>query len=466
MPLNLDDTIAAIASPAGAGLRGIIRISGAEALRIASEVFERIDCGDATQVRNNRLPYRCEGLLQIPSIGFPVPAALMTWPTRRSFTGQPMTEIHMIGSPPLLDATLERVLHCGARAAGRGEFTMRAFLAGRIDLVQAEAVLGVIDATDHDELQKALTQLGGGVTSRLQQIRVDLIALLGDLEAGLDFVDEDIEFITKAQIVGRLQIALQTVNQLSDDSIARLPSGYRRRVVLAGLPNAGKSTLFNRLVGAEKAIVTSIPGTTRDYLTAPLQLNQMAIELVDTAGWETAVDLIMGHAQQFRGEQMQASDLIVWCSSAANLPTDAVVDTNLLGEVVSSGLSVLRIQTQSDITSDNRGLADQPVPSAISISVHTGQGVEELQQLIMHTLRMSVSSRGELLGSTAVRCRDSLRIARTALQSAIEATEGEFGDELISVEIRQCLHALSTILGEVYTDDILDHIFSSFCIGK
>ncbi len=475
MTLNLDDTIAAIASAAGAGLRGIIRVSGQESLRIISELFEPSDTDGQSKTRSGRLPFRSEGLLKIPCIGVPVPAAVMTWPTRRSFTGQPMTEIHMIGSPPLLDATLEHVLRCGARAAGRGEFTMRAFLAGRIDLVQAEAVLGVIDATDHHELQTALTQLGGGVTARLRQIRTDLIALLGDLEAGLDFVEEDIEFITQQQIIDRLTDALSTIDQLADESVARLPSGYMRRVVLAGLPNAGKSTLFNYLVGSDNAIVSAIPGTTRDYLTATVQWDGMAIELVDTAGWEAAVDLIMDHAQQLRGEQMQASDLIVWCSRSANSPADQQADQELLKEVRSRGLLVVPIQTQADLMA---GKPREPnsvegphaigasAASVLTVSVHTGQGLSDLQPLLLSTLQSSLSSRGELLGSTAARCRDSLRIARTALQSAIEATQFGVGDELISVEIRQCLHALSTILGEVYTDDILDHIFSSFCIGK
>ena len=473
MTLNLDDTIAAIASAAGAGPRGIIRVSGQESLRIISELFEPTDVEAQRKTKQGRLPFRSEGFLKIPCIGVPVPAAVMTWPTRRSFTGQPMTEIHMIGSPPLLDATLEHVFRCGARAAGRGEFTMRAFLAGRIDLVQAEAVLGVIDATDHHELQTALTQLGGGVTERLRQIRTDLIALLGDLEAGLDFVEEDIEFITQQQIIDRLTDALSTIDQLSEESVARLPSGYMRRVVLAGLPNAGKSTLFNHLVGSDLAIVSAIPGTTRDYLTATLHWEGMAIQLIDTAGWETAVDLIMDRAQQLRGEQMQASDLIVWCSRAANTPADQRADQHLLNEVRSRGLLVVSIQTQADLLPGKPGntgsVADTAAAfssGALAVSVHTGQGMDDLRPLLVSTLQSSLSSRGELLGSTAARCRDSLRIARTSLHSAIEATQFGMGDELISVEIRQCLHALSTILGEVYTDDILDHIFSSFCIGK
>lgn len=256
------------------------------------------------------------------------------------------------------------------------------------------------------------------------------------------------------------------MQQLADDSASRLPSGYRQRVVLAGLPNAGKSTLFNRLVGADKAVVSSIPGTTRDYLTALVRLPSITVELIDTAGWETAADLIMGQAQQQRGEQMRICDLILWCTQTGNSPSDARDDQLLLQTVRSEGLPVLQIETQCDraATASYRNGSEEASP--LCVSAATGEGLAALAEHIEHRLRSTTASRGELLGATAARCRDSLRMAAEALQQAIEATQQQLGDELISVEIRQCLHALGTILGEVYTDDILDHIFSSFCIGK
>ncbi len=287
MPLDLDDTIVALASPPGAALRGIVRVSGAETAEVVAKLFRADEA--SLNWQTTKLPRRFVGHLELSAIIVPVPAALMYWPTRRSYTGQPMAEFHLIGSPPLLEAAIEHLCECGARLARRGVFTMRAFLSGRIDLLQAEAVLSVIEATDHEELQKALSQLGGGITSRLGLVRGDLIALLGDLEAGLDFVDEDIEFITKTQISLRLDSALSLLHQLAADPAHRLPSGYRQRVVLAGLPNVGKSTLFNRLIGRHQAIVSPVAGTTRDYLTATLKLDGLDVELIDTAGWEDAV---------------------------------------------------------------------------------------------------------------------------------------------------------------------------------
>ena len=273
MPLDLDDTIVAPASPPGPALRGIVRVSGGDAAEVISRLFQPDEQSENWRV--TRVPRRFTGQLALPSILVPVPTTLMYWPTRRSFTGQRMAEFHLSGSVPLVEALLEHLCENGARLARRGEFTMRAFLSGRIDLLQAEAVLGVIEATDHEELQKALSQLGGRMTSRLGQLRIDLIALLGDLEAGLDFVEEDIEFITKTEITRRLDAALLLLNELAVVSSCRLPTGYRRRLVLAGLPNAGKSTLFNRLTGRENAIVSPIAGTTRDYLTVTLRLEAM-----------------------------------------------------------------------------------------------------------------------------------------------------------------------------------------------
>ncbi len=462
MPLDLDDTIVALASPPGPALRGIVRVSGVNTSDVVAQLF-RPD-GDSANWRITKVPRRFTGQLDLPSIMVPVPTALMYWPTRRSYTGQPMAEFHLSGSVPLVEATLEHLCESGARLARRGEFTMRAFLSGRIDLLQAEAVLGVIEATDHDELQKALSQLGGRITSRLRQLRLDLIALLGDLEAGLDFVEEDIEFITKSEIALRLDSALVLLNELADVSATRLPAGYRRRIVLAGLPNAGKSTLFNCLVETHRAIVSPIAGTTRDYLTATLRLDSMEVELIDTAGWEGAADLIMERAQELRAEQVSASDLVVWCT-AADLSADAGDDDKRLQQLALQQCpAMLKVLTRCDLVHGETQLSD--VSTRLRISAASGDGIELLRSALRQQLTGTQSARSELLGTTAVRCRESLHRTIQSLEQAKLATTELRGDELIAVEIRQALQELSAILGEVYTDDILDHIFSNFCIGK
>jgi len=467
MPLDLDDTIVALASPPGPALRGIVRVSGTETAEIVARLFQS-DKG-SQDWRTAKVPRRFNGHLELPSIIVPVPTALMYWPNRRSYTGQPMAEFHLIGSVPLLEATIEHLCENGARLARRGEFTMRAFLSGRIDLLQAEAVLGVIEATDHEELQKALSQLGGRITTRLSQLRGSLIGLLGDLEAGLDFVEEDIEFITKAEIANRLDADLVMLRELSQDSAARLPSGYRRRIVLAGLPNAGKSTLFNCLIGQKKAIVSPIAGTTRDYLKATVSLPSLDVELIDTAGWEDAADLISERAQQLREEQVSASDLVIWCTAADLTDQERREDAHLRSVAERQCAAILNVITRCDLSHGNPLISAHVAglhQESLLISAETGLGIDALKTMLFRLLTGSETSRSELLGTTAVRCRDSLHRTIQCLEQALTAAKCSLGDELIAMEIRQSLHELGTILGEVYTDDILDHIFSNFCIGK
>lgn len=459
MPFSPEETIAAIATAAGHAERGIIRVSGEVILPLVEAMFvpARADETVARQV----VPTRTTGQFRCQAFSVGVPGALCLWPRRRSYTGQPMAEFHVPGSPPVLDALLQEALRRGARPAERGEFTLRAFLSGRIDLVQAEAVLGVIDAPDHIELQKALRQLGGAVTSRLNAVRQDLIALLGDLEAGLDFADEGISFIHPVELCVRIERNVAILDALSSESENRLPSGYRPRVVLAGLPNAGKSTLFNAIARQEKALVSSVSGTTRDYLSVSVELDGMLFELIDTAGWEDVKDRLSNTAQQKRADQLDRADLVLWCRAADLSGTAADEDTQRREALQGSGIPVLSVLTCFDRAPD-RAIPD----AAIAVSAKSGLGIDDLVNSVQNTLTALRSSRGELLGATAARCQDCLRRAAAVLRSAAEGAGQGLGEELTAMELRQALHEIAVVLGAVYTDDILDHIFSSFCIGK
>jgi len=447
-----EDTIVAIASPPGASARAIVRISGPQTPQIVASVCT---AGDWQASRTAR---RWPGTLRLSAFSVTVPCDLLYWPGCRSYTGQLLAELHLIGCEPILECVLEDLCAAGARLAHRGEFTMRAFLAGRMDLLQAEAVHEVIQAADHDELLRALGQLGGGLTGRLRQLRTDLIALIGDLEAGLDFVEEDIEFVSREEIERRTTAAVNLISALLADAGSRLPAGRRRRVVLAGLPNAGKSTLFNRLLEENRAIVSDQAGTTRDFVSAVLMLAGMSLELIDTAGCEDGDDGIGQQAQQQRLEQLQAADLVVWCRAADLSPAQRSQEQQLFDSLSGTLAAVLVVVTRSD-------LANTPDP-ALQISCRTGAGLEQLQQRMEELLGNRGAARSELLGSSAVRCRDSLKTALQSLQQARIAAATAAGDELVSLELRQALRALQTVLGEVYTDDVLDHIFSHFCIGK
>ncbi len=473
MNVTLNDTIAAIASAAGPAERGIIRITGAATGKAIQDLLP-IANSDRQTIRQATHAVRLVTKLRLPALSSDLPVTLMWWPTSKSFTGQPMAEIHMLGSAPLMDAVLERIFQLDVRAANRGEFTLRAFLTGRIDLVQAEAVLGVIDAADHQELETALTQLGGAVTESLRSVRDSILSLLGDLEAGLDFVEEDIEFVSKTVLSERLQHCMVLLTNLDDQSEHRLPSGRNLKVVFAGLPNAGKSTLFNALAGEPKAIVSDVAGTTRDYLSVTIDSGKLSVEIIDTAGWEFANDNMMQQAQNLRRVTIKECDLVVWCQAADLTVADQVVNQKLRDEVSQNSVPVLDVMTRCDLKPSTEHDQFDAGEIAVRVSFPTDQisqtvsvrSVETILQAIYETLQQQQSTKSELLGSTAVRCRDSLKRTIRSLQSASQAANADAGDEIISLELRDALQQLSTILGEVYTDDILDHIFSNFCIGK
>lgn len=455
MPVSLhpDDTIAALASAPGPAARGIIRVSGPDTPAIIAGLFTAKDPPLATgpQFAASRIA----GALHVPALSRPVAVDLYLWRGRRSYTGQPLAELHTIGSPPIIGAILADLFTRGVRPAQPGEFTLRAFLAGRLDLTQAEAVLGVIDARDEGELKSALDQLAGGLSSRLVQLRGDLLDLLADLEAGLDFADEAIEFVSHATLIGRLGLARDAIDELLSQADRRMRSSGRPRVVLAGPPNAGKSTLFNALAGAPAALISSVAGTTRDYLVRETTLAGLAVELVDTAGEESATGGISQAAQELRSQQISSADLVVVCHAADRADQSSPVSDGIWHE------RALAVVTKSDLA---RG---GPIaPGELAVSARSGTGIGELMAAIAS--RLSGGSTGEagLLGVTAARSHDSLNGARGALERAVGIARNESDQELLAIEIREALDELGRIAGDVYTDDILDRIFSRFCIGK
>ena len=280
--LDPEDTIAAVASPAGNGLRGLIRLSGPEAWSIALAGF--------TPDPDTPLPRRAEirsGSLRVDGLRPELPATLALWTGPRTYTGQNIAEIHTHGSPPLVNLVLAGCLSQGARHAEPGEFTLRAFLCGRIDLTRAEAVAGVIDARNQAQLDAALQQLGGGLSGPILTLRDRLLDLVAHLEANLDFAEEpDVNPLGRALLAEELAGSADELTELAARLNQRDRSGGHPRVVLMGPPNAGKSRLFNALLGDDQAIVSPRPGTTRDYLSGFCHCDELIIELIDTAGIE------------------------------------------------------------------------------------------------------------------------------------------------------------------------------------
>jgi len=452
-----DDTIAAIASAPGGAARGIVRVSGPRAIDCVASLLEaETPSGDLRQASSPRV---VPGRLQLTNFASTLPCDVYIWPGVRSYTRQPTVEIHTLGSPPLLSATLGELCGQGARLAKPGEFTLRAFLAGRLDLTQAEAVLGVIDAADRRELDAALVQLAGGLGGALNALRDRLLDLLAHLEAGLDFVEEDIEFINSSRLQAELDESQAIVAGLAERMARRGEALDSARVALVGWPNVGKSSLFNALAGDDRAIVSPQPGATRDYLRAKISLNGVACELIDTAGVETLpADEIGDAAQQASGEQRERARLELFCLDGSR-PLNAWEEARLSQSTAAD--RTLFVVTKADAP---RRLVE--LPGAIETSSATGQGFDALRARIRDALDETLPSDDGIVLSTSIRCRESLRLAAESLGRAEELARLAAGEELVAAELRVALDQLGQVVGAVYTEDVLDRIFSRFCIGK
>lgn len=435
---SLDDTIVACATPPGPGGRAIVRLSGPSARATLAGIVPDLPEGRGV------FPVS----LRLPDLHSPVSADIYSMPAPHSYTGQDCFEVHLISSPPIVEHLIATLLTSGARAAGPGEFTMRAFLSGKKDLTQAEAVFAVIEAQSHAELTEALGHLAGGVAKPLHSLRDDLLNLLADIEAGLDFIEEDIEFVGKKDALLRLGAGMaQLINlqrQLTDRNVSDRPF----RVAIVGDPNAGKSSLFNALAGSASALVSPVAGTTRDYVTRSVTLEGTRIELIDTAGWQSASNDIEAQAQRLGREQANKADLVLHCVAAD------VVAEETAGNFPQHSTAEL-VVTKVD-------LVDRPFPHIVT-SVRTGHGIAELRRLLSERAR---SSRSPALAPSLSRCQGHVTKSLTHLRSAHRIVLFDEPLELMALELRSGLDQIGEMVGAIYTDDLLDRIFSRFCIGK
>ncbi|TWU25030.1 tRNA modification GTPase MnmE [Novipirellula galeiformis] len=457
--LDSEETIVAIASPTSPALRGIVRMSGQAVVAILRSV--------GVAVANEKRPTVIESRIELGSPLGEIEVSVSLWPTSQSYTGQPAAELHTIGSVPLLESIVRVLSAAGARAARPGEFTMRAFLAGRLDLPQAEAVLGVIEAEQRGSLEHALRQLAGNLSRPLEHMRSEMLDLLADVEAGLDFVDEDIEFISDQALVERLttiHAALQETRRVME---SRAGNRSRAVVALRGNPNAGKSHLINALVGREVAIVADVAGTTRDIVSVETVIDGTEIQWVDTAGIEShshedPLFEISAASQQHALRASQNADMRVWCvdASAGDLETLRRDFASHDGSSKRSSVDVW-VATKSDLVTQR-----SDSPSWIYTSVVTGEGVQTLRD---HIADWAASRDQEEVGSvigTAARCAGALGQAATCLESSITLIRHGEGHEFVASELRVAVECLGEVTGAVYTDDILDRVFGRFCIGK
>jgi tRNA modification GTPase len=344
--LDLTQTIAAVSSGLAPARRAIVRVSGSHTRGILQAL---VAAASDTSFLSASQAVSAEVELDIGWEQRRFPARIYYWPDHRSFTGEPCAELHVLGAMPIIERLTEHIVSLGARPAERGEFTLRSFLAGKLDLTQAEAVLGVIEADTPQQLNESLQQLAGNLSVPVRELRDQLVELVAHLEAGLDFVEEDIEFITPHQLRASLNSILQQLQILSDRLQSRGARSRAARITLVGRPNAGKSSLFNALIGTDRVIVSPQAGTTRDAVAETLKLGELPVELTDTAGLEELQELSpRGIAQLVLQERLQQSDAILFCVDVSQPSPTGWVDAQeqRLREMVPR---VLTVGTKADL---------------------------------------------------------------------------------------------------------------------
>lgn len=431
------DTIVAQASPPGAALRAVLRISGPAARAIARGL-----CDDP------RLePQRgAHEWLLLDGAGR-VPCLCLWFEGPRSYTGEDTLEIHMPGSVPLVEAMLSRVLELGARLAEPGEFTRRAFLNGRIDLTRAEGVLALIESRTQEEQRTALEWLGGGLEREVHAVGGLLLDLRALCEAALDFDENDTAAVRVAELEPLYAQLRARIGRARAAEDARSVRGERARVVLAGAPSAGKSSLFNALLGTPRALVDEAPGTTRDALREEWDLAGMPVLLCDLAGLSSAPRDELDARSQGRARELVAqADLVLWIARA---------DAPALGERPAGSLLVW---SQTD-----RPGAQRPPPGALAVSVASFAGLEALRMAIAHELKHQGSG---VLSQLRARHADAWARAAAHLERSWELLEARAPLELCAEELRLSQAALESISGESGVEDLLDRIFARFCLGK
>jgi tRNA modification GTPase len=451
--LSTTDTIVAVATPAGHGGIGIVRLSGPTAPTIAQQLAGR---SSPFQPRHATL-----ATLVDRSTHEVIDQVVVTWfQAPASYTGEEVIEIGAHGSPVVLREIVRCAMREGARLAEPGEFTFRAYLNGRLDLVQAEAVADLIEAVTPLQARAAADQLNGTLTNLIAGIDADLFDLAARLEASLDFPDEGFHFITRDE-------ARESLDAVAGKLAALIRDGQRGRiirdgatVVIAGRPNAGKSSLFNALAGADRAIVADVPGTTRDVLTERIDLDGLAVTLVDTAGQREALDVVEAEGVRRARQAQDVASLVVWVIDGS---TPVTADDRQWESLAPD--SRLVVLSKSDLGPPDSNARSSVPADALRVSVRTGEGLDRLRHRIVECLTGS-EVRGDTPALSNLRHLALVERASASVARACDGLASGATEELVLAELGDGRAALEEIVGRRTPDDLLRHIFSRFCIGK
>lgn len=443
---STSDTIVAIATPAGRGGLGVVRLSGPDAARIAGELVGRVKPFTPRHATFAKV-----------SAGDQV--VITVFPNPGSYTGEDVAEISAHGSPVVLAAILRTSVEAGARLAEPGEFTLRAFLNGKLDLIQAEAVADLIEAVTPLQARAAFDQLEGTLTLVITGIEAELFDVMARLEASLDFPDEGYHFVGPREAIDSLTKLIERIDTLLSQAARGRLIREGAQVAIVGAPNVGKSSLFNSLLNANRAIVTAVPGTTRDLLTERAEIGGLSLALIDTAGVRETTDVIEQEGVSRARQTLTVADLLlVILDRSRRLNED---DETLLTDTADTNRLIVWNKCDLPPVPGSR----LPVPDAIEISVRTGEGIGALVVEIGRALGGGESFR-DRPAITNVRHAALLDRARASIVRATAALDKGISEEFPLVDLQDAASALQEIRGRRTSEDLLRHIFEKFCIGK